>query len=111
MFTLLTVAMCVLARAEACNIGQALLKKKYMVSMRGCGQQEGTFGEGKDTMDTLYRLLEDDPHAALNAGQTATCSPIKGRSGPVQGLDIHTSHSRFTLISVLQGSVTPVPCI
>ncbi|XP_040005292.1 uncharacterized protein zgc:152951 isoform X2 [Xiphias gladius] len=66
-----------MARAEACNIGQALLQKKYMVSMRGCGQQDGTFGEGKDTMDTLYRLLEDDPHAALNAGQTATCSPIK----------------------------------
>nr|XP_046259490.1 uncharacterized protein zgc:152951 [Scatophagus argus] len=66
-----------MARAEACNTGQALLQKKYMVSVHGCGKQDGTFGEGKDTMDTLYRLMEDDPHSALNAGQTAACSPIK----------------------------------
>ncbi|KAM9347020.1 uncharacterized protein ABDE67_011345 [Symphorus nematophorus] len=66
-----------MARAEACNTGQALLQKKYMVVARGCGQQEGFFGQGKDTMDTLYRLLEDDPHSALNAGQTAACSPIQ----------------------------------
>jgi len=70
--------MCVLARAEACSTGQALLQKKYMVSVRGCGQQDGCFGEGKDA---LYRLLQDDPHSALNAGQTAACSPIEGRSG------------------------------
>ncbi|XP_018557168.1 uncharacterized protein zgc:152951 isoform X1 [Lates calcarifer] len=66
-----------MARAEAFNTGQALLQKKYMVSVRGCGQQDGSFGEGKDTMETLYRLLEDDPHSALNAGQTAACSPIQ----------------------------------
>lgn len=53
-----------------------------MVTVRGCGQQDGSFGEGKNAMDTLYRLLEDDPHSALNAGQTAACSPIQGRSGP-----------------------------
>lgn len=75
--------MCVLASAEAYNTGQALLQKKYMVSVRGCGQQDGSFGEGKDT---LYRLLEDDPHSALNAGQTAACSPIQGRSGLDQAL-------------------------
>ncbi|XP_034417432.1 uncharacterized protein zgc:152951 isoform X1 [Cyclopterus lumpus] len=63
-----------MARAEACSTGQALLQKKYMVSVRGGGQQDGCFGEGKDA---LYRLLEDDPHSALNAGQTAACSPIQ----------------------------------
>lgn len=66
-----------MARAEACNTGQALLQKKYMVSVQGSGQQDGSFGEGKGTMDSLYRLLEDDPHSALNAGQTASCSPIQ----------------------------------
>ncbi|XP_056291469.1 uncharacterized protein zgc:152951 isoform X1 [Pseudoliparis swirei] len=63
-----------MARADACSTGQALLQKKYMVSVRGCGQQDGCFGEGKDA---LYRLLQDDPHSALNAGQTAACSPIE----------------------------------
>ncbi|XP_058471459.1 uncharacterized protein zgc:152951 isoform X1 [Solea solea] len=66
-----------MAMAEACNTGQALLEKKYMVSVHGSGQQDGTFGEGKDSMDTLYRLLEDDPHSALNAGQTASCTPLQ----------------------------------
>ncbi|XP_037343953.1 uncharacterized protein zgc:152951 isoform X1 [Pungitius pungitius] len=62
-----------MARAEAISTGQALLQKKYMVSVRGSGLQEGSFEEGKDS---LYRLLEDDPNSALNAGQTAACSPI-----------------------------------
>ncbi|XP_040057008.2 uncharacterized protein LOC120833702 isoform X1 [Gasterosteus aculeatus] len=62
-----------MARAEASSTGQALLQKKYMVSVRGSGLQEGSFEEGKDA---LYRLLEDDPNSALNAGQTAACSPI-----------------------------------
>ncbi len=74
-------AVCVAGRAEALKTGQALLQKKYMVIAHGGGQQDATFGEGKDTLDALYRLLEDDPHSALNAGQTASCSPIKGRSG------------------------------
>ncbi|XP_054642972.1 uncharacterized protein zgc:152951 [Dunckerocampus dactyliophorus] len=64
-----------MAKAEALNIGQKLLVDKYMVSVRGCGQADATFGGASG--DTLYRLLEDDPHSALNAGQTATCSPIK----------------------------------
>lgn len=59
------------AGEEAYNTGQALLQKKYMVSVRGSGKQEDSFGE------TLFRLLEDDPHSALNAGQTAACSPIQ----------------------------------
>ncbi|XP_062258421.1 uncharacterized protein zgc:152951 isoform X1 [Platichthys flesus] len=63
-----------MARAEACSTGQALLQKKYIVSVRGCGQQDGGFGEGENVTDALYRLLEDDPHSALNAGQTAGCS-------------------------------------
>lgn len=67
-------------RAAACKTGQALLQKKYMVSVRGSGQQEAKFEDAKDTMETLFRLLEDDPHSALNAGQTAVCSPIQGRS-------------------------------
>nr|XP_040057008.1 uncharacterized protein zgc:152951 [Gasterosteus aculeatus aculeatus]XP_040057009.1 uncharacterized protein zgc:152951 [Gasterosteus aculeatus aculeatus]XP_040057010.1 uncharacterized protein zgc:152951 [Gasterosteus aculeatus aculeatus]XP_040057011.1 uncharacterized protein zgc:152951 [Gasterosteus aculeatus aculeatus] len=62
-----------MARAEASSTGQALLQKKYMVSVRASGLQEGSFEEGKDA---LYRLLEDDPNSALNAGQTAACSPI-----------------------------------
>lgn len=66
-----------MARDQAFNTGQALLQKKYMVIVRGCGQQDGSFAEGKDTGDTLYRLLEDDPHSALNTGQTAACSPIQ----------------------------------
>lgn len=86
--------MCVPARAEACNTGQALLQKKYMVSVRGGGQQDGRFGEGKATMDTLYRLLEDDPHSALNAGQTASCAPIQGRSGLDQALGHRIPGSR-----------------
>ncbi|TNN03160.1 hypothetical protein fugu_000189 [Takifugu bimaculatus] len=64
-------------RAAACKTGQALLQKKYMVSVRGSGQQEAKFEDTKDTTDRLFRLLEDDPHSALNAGQTATCSPIQ----------------------------------
>ncbi|KAF7666775.1 hypothetical protein LDENG_00090810 [Lucifuga dentata] len=66
-----------MARAEAFNTGQALLQKKYMVSVHGCKQQDGQFGEGTDTGDTLYRLLEHDPHSALNTGQTAACKPIQ----------------------------------
>ncbi|XP_076018144.1 uncharacterized protein LOC143009926 [Genypterus blacodes] len=64
-----------IARAEACGTGQALLQKKFMVMV--CGRQDGHFGEGTDTGDTLYRLLEHDPHSALNTGQTAACIPIQ----------------------------------
>lgn len=60
-----------IAREEAYSNGQALLQKKYMVSVHGSGKQEDSFGEA------LFRLLEDDPHSALNAGQTAACSPIQ----------------------------------
>ncbi|KAM4609142.1 uncharacterized protein ACJ7VT_014969 [Polymixia lowei] len=66
-----------MARAEACEVGQALVHKKYMVSVCGSGkQQEGHFGEGKNE-STLYRLLEHDPHSALNAGETASCTPLQ----------------------------------
>ncbi|CAN9497885.1 unnamed protein product [Ophioblennius macclurei] len=64
-------------RAKACNTGQELLQRKFMVSVHGSGQQDGSFGDEKASLDTLYRLLEDDPHSALNAGQTASCSPIQ----------------------------------
>lgn len=100
--------MCVPARAEACNTGQAMLQKKYMVSVRGCGQQDGSFGEGKDAMNTLYRLLEDDPHSALNAGQTAACSPIQGRSGLDQALG-HT-HITFHVPAEWYPPVLSNPC-
>lgn len=66
-----------MARAEAFKTGHAMLQKKYMVVVRGGGQQDGSFGEGKDTMDSLYRLLQDDPNSALNAGQMAACTPIQ----------------------------------
>lgn len=66
-----------MARAEAYNTGQALLQKKYMVCVRDSGKQDVSFAEGKETGETLFRLLEDDPHSALNSGQTAACSPIQ----------------------------------
>lgn len=71
------VVLCVPARAEAYNTGQALLQKKYMVCVRDSGKQDVSFAEGKETGETLFRLLEDDPHSALNSGQTAACSPIQ----------------------------------
>ncbi|KAM8857889.1 uncharacterized protein ACB058_009370 [Synchiropus picturatus] len=61
-----------MARDQAVNTGQGLLQKKYMVGVHG--QQDGSFDRNGQA---LYRLLEDDPHSALNAGQTAACSPIK----------------------------------
>lgn len=70
------------ARDDALKTGQALLQKKFMVCVRGCGKQDATFDEGRDTLESLFRLLEDDPHSALNAGKTAACSPIEGRSRP-----------------------------
>ncbi|XP_077584319.1 uncharacterized protein LOC144204292 [Stigmatopora nigra] len=60
-------------RSQALNVGQGLLLKKYMVVARG--ESDGTFEAAGG--DTLYRLLEDDPHSALNAGQTASCAPLK----------------------------------
>ncbi|XP_068602331.1 uncharacterized protein zgc:152951 [Brachionichthys hirsutus] len=66
-----------MGRTVACNTGQALLQKKYMVRVHGSGQRDGTFGTGKDNMGTLYRLLQDDPNSALNTGQTAVCAPIE----------------------------------
>lgn len=112
-----------MARAEACNAGQALLQKKYMVSVRGCGQQDGCFGEGKDSMDALYRLLEDDPHSALNAGQTASCTPIPaaelslllremilklfsehlsadGKSVDYKGMSVNPAFERYTELAI-----------
>lgn len=59
-----------MAPAEAHETGSQLLQRKYMVSVSGA---KGDFEEG----DTLYRLLEHDPHAALNAGQTAACTPLQ----------------------------------
>lgn len=66
-----------MARAEACDTGQALLQRKYMFVVQGSGKrQAGHFGEGCER-DTLYRLLEHHPHSSLNAGQTAACSPLQ----------------------------------
>ncbi|XP_075896392.1 uncharacterized protein LOC142897743 isoform X1 [Nelusetta ayraudi] len=69
-----------MARADAFKTGQALLQKKFMVCVHDCGKQDGSFDDGKDTLESLFRLLEDDPHSALNAGQTAACSPIEAAS-------------------------------
>lgn len=99
------VCVCVPARAEACSTGQAMMQKKYMVSVRGCGEKEGCFGEGRDA---LYRLLEHDPHSALNAGRMAACIPIPGRSGLDPALGRTHSHCRFRLTGDLQCSLTPV---
>lgn len=69
------------AREDARNTGVALLQKKYMVGVHGGGLKGSSFGTDKDATETLYRLLEDDPHSSLNAGRTASCNPIRGRSG------------------------------
>ncbi|XP_061735903.1 uncharacterized protein zgc:152951 isoform X1 [Nerophis ophidion] len=61
-------------KAAAADVGQKLLVNKYMVVVRDCGQTDAAFEAS--SADTLYRLLEDDPSSALNAGQTASCSPI-----------------------------------
>ncbi|XP_062313025.1 uncharacterized protein zgc:152951 isoform X1 [Osmerus eperlanus] len=60
-----------MATAEARETGQVLLEKKYMVAVSGCGK--GEFAGS----DSLYRLMEHDPHSALNTGQTATCKPLQ----------------------------------
>ncbi|CAM9100045.1 unnamed protein product [Lampetra planeri] len=62
-----------MARAQACSSGQGLLQKKYMVRVHDCGRHAGGFGDGADA---LYRLLQDEPRSALNAGHTAACSPF-----------------------------------
>lgn len=72
-----------------------------MVSVRGSGQKDGCFGEGKETMDTLYRLLEDDFHSPLNGGQTAACTPIPGRSGE------NKDPSIYALLSILVQITNP----
>lgn len=59
---------------KACETGQMLLDRKYMVGVAGAGK-----GEGFGVSDRLYRLMERNPHSALNAGQTAACSPLQGR--------------------------------
>uniref|UniRef100_A0A4W5R514 Zgc:152951 n=1 Tax=Hucho hucho TaxID=62062 RepID=A0A4W5R514_9TELE len=59
-------------KTKLCETGQVLLDKKYMVGMTKAGQ-------GFGVSDRLYRLMENDPHSALNAGQTAACSPLQGR--------------------------------
>uniref|UniRef100_A0A8C8JX76 DEP domain-containing protein n=2 Tax=Oncorhynchus tshawytscha TaxID=74940 RepID=A0A8C8JX76_ONCTS len=57
---------------KACETGQMLLDRKYMVGVAGAGK-----GEGFGVSDRLYRLMERNPHSALNAGQTAACSPLQ----------------------------------
>eukprot|EP00063_Salmo_salar_P054603 XP_014029438.1 PREDICTED: glutaredoxin-1 isoform X1 [Salmo salar] len=57
---------------KACETGQVLLDRKYMVGVAGAGK-----GEGFGVSDRLYRLMEHNPHSALNAGQTAACSPLQ----------------------------------
>uniref|UniRef100_A0A3P9IVU1 Zgc:152951 n=1 Tax=Oryzias latipes TaxID=8090 RepID=A0A3P9IVU1_ORYLA len=66
-----------MARDDARNTGLALLQKKYMVGVHGGGLKGSSFGTDKDATETLYRLLEDDPHSSLNAGRTASCNPIR----------------------------------
>ncbi|CAL8371111.1 unnamed protein product [Arctogadus glacialis] len=67
-----------MARAQACETGLGLLERKYMVSVEGSGKRaEGRFGEGSCRGDTLYRLLEHESPLALNAGQTAACTPLQ----------------------------------
>ncbi|XP_077435221.1 uncharacterized protein LOC144060013 isoform X2 [Vanacampus margaritifer] len=62
-------------KVQAQSVGQELLQKKYMVFARSHGESDGRFGAADG--DVLFRLLEDDPHSALNAGQTASCSPLQ----------------------------------
>ncbi|XP_061547657.1 uncharacterized protein zgc:152951 [Phycodurus eques] len=62
-------------QGQALGVGQGLLLKKYMVIARDRGESDSRFGAA--SRDTLYRLMEDDPHSALNAGQTASCIPVE----------------------------------
>ncbi|XP_051937638.1 uncharacterized protein zgc:152951 isoform X1 [Hippocampus zosterae] len=59
---------------QALSVGHELLLKKYMVIAGAHWDSDGRFRAVSG--DTLFRLLEDDPHSALNAGQTASCSPL-----------------------------------
>lgn len=79
-------ALCVPARAQACSSGQGLLQKKYMVRVCDGGRRADGFGDGADA---LYRLLEDEPGSALNAGHTAACSPVAGRFGDLRPGVVH----------------------
>ncbi|XP_061697698.1 uncharacterized protein zgc:152951 isoform X2 [Syngnathoides biaculeatus] len=60
---------------QGLGVGHEMLLKKYMVCARDREALDSRFEAARG--DTLYRLLEDDPHSALNAGQTASCAPIE----------------------------------
>lgn len=75
----LTVVLCVLDHVQAMSVGHELLLKKYMVIAGAQWDSDGRFRAVSG--DTLFRLLEDDPHSALNTGQTASCSSLDGTSG------------------------------
>ncbi|XP_037096356.1 uncharacterized protein zgc:152951 [Syngnathus acus] len=62
-------------QGQAISVGQGLLFKKYMTIVRERGEIDGRFGAASG--DALFRLMEDDPHSALNTGQTASCSPLE----------------------------------
>lgn len=73
------------------------MQRKHLVSVRGCGKKYGCFGEGKDTVDTLYRLQADSFNSALNTGQPAACRPVQGGSGGDQNRSLCRSTSSFSL--------------
>lgn len=57
-------------KPKARELAQGLMERKYFNAVAG----KGGFEEGS----ALFRLLEHDPNTALNTGEMAACSPLKG---------------------------------
>lgn len=57
-------------KPKALELAQGLMEKKFFNAVAG----KGGFEEGS----ALFRLLEHDPNSALNTGEMAACSPMKG---------------------------------
>lgn len=57
-------------RQKARELGQGLMDRKYFNAVAGKG--------GFEESSALFRLLEHDPNAALNTGEMAACSVLKG---------------------------------
>ncbi|KAJ8350354.1 hypothetical protein SKAU_G00254840 [Synaphobranchus kaupii] len=58
-----------LDRSKAFETSKILMDRKFFNSV----QRKGEFEES----NALFRLLEHDPHSALNAREMATCSPLQ----------------------------------
>ncbi|KAJ8399622.1 hypothetical protein AAFF_G00410330 [Aldrovandia affinis] len=57
-----------LDRSKAFEMGKVLMERKFFNSVSGKEFEESS---------ALFRLLEHDPHSALNVREMATCSPLQ----------------------------------